>query len=254
LTISSRSTFWRASAANQLPGRQHLRSGALPDRSVLNRPTGTWSGGAASGSLVRRSACSAMTARLRAGLRAETRTDGALVPVMTGRSSLGRRWSRAEKRRTKEFERLREARSGAEPSEKCNQASGEVSEDAPDKRRAADRTIGLASANSPRDHARSALFLLKDRRAAWAARLVVAVASSPRMTGAVGRCLLRIPSGIGAVRRARCSRPSIGAGKPDEQEPVRAAARREALAGQGDEDDEACRGRSLWRARGPAGS
>jgi len=46
------------------------------DRSVLNRPTGTWSGGAASGSLVRCSACSAMTARLRAGLRAETRTDG----------------------------------------------------------------------------------------------------------------------------------------------------------------------------------
>jgi len=34
-----------------------------------------------------------------------------LVPVMTGRSSLGRRWSRAEKRRTGEFGRLQEARS-----------------------------------------------------------------------------------------------------------------------------------------------
>jgi hypothetical protein len=52
------------------------------------------------------------------------------------------------------------------------------------------------------------------------------------MTGAAGRCLLRIPSGIGAVRGgARCSRASVGAGKPDEQEPQGAAAGREALAG-----------------------
>jgi len=58
------------------------------------------------------------------------------------------------------------------------------------------------------------------------------LACSPRMTGAAGRCLLRIPSGIGAVRGgARCSRASVGAGKPDEQEPQGAAAGREALAG-----------------------
>ena len=53
----------------------------------------------------------------------------------------------------------------------------------------------------------AALFLLKDRRAAWAARLVVAVAPSPRMTGAAGRCLLRIPSGIGAVREGQVQPP-----------------------------------------------
>jgi hypothetical protein len=53
----------------------------------------------------------------------------------------------------------------------------------------------------------AALFLLKDRRAAWPARLVAAVACSPRMTGATGRCLLHIPSGIRAVRESRVQPP-----------------------------------------------
>lgn len=54
----------------------------------------------------------AMTARLRAGAsRRRPAQGGPMVPAKTGRSTLGRRWSRAEKRRTREFGRLREARS-----------------------------------------------------------------------------------------------------------------------------------------------
>src|SRR5437667_5761565 len=112
-----------------------------------------------------------------------------------------------------------------------------------------DGPLTVRSASPQRTHpgimpAPAALFLLKDRRAAWPARLVVAVASSARMTGQpTGACctshLVSAPCG-----RAGCSGPSIGAGKPDGQEPVGAAAGREALAGQGEEDDEACRGRS----------
>ena len=79
----------------------------------------------------------------------------------------------------------------------------------PSKRRAADLTIGLASANSPREHARSRpLFLLKDCRAAWPARLAVAVAFSSRITGAAGRCLLHIPFSISAVRESQVQPPA----------------------------------------------
>ena len=53
----------------------------------------------------------------------------------------------------------------------------------------------------------AALFLLKDRRAAWAARLVAAVTCSPQLAGASGRCPLRIPFGIGAVRESRVQPP-----------------------------------------------
>jgi hypothetical protein len=59
----------------------------------------------------------------------------------------------------------------------------------------------------------AALFLLKDRRAAWPARLVAAVACSPRMAGAAGRCLLRIPSGTGAVREGQLQPPADRSGQ-----------------------------------------
>jgi hypothetical protein len=50
--------------------------------------------------------------RLRGGApRRRPAQDGPRVPAKAGRSALGRRWSRAEKSSTREFERLREARS-----------------------------------------------------------------------------------------------------------------------------------------------
>jgi hypothetical protein len=75
-----------------------------------------------------------------------------------------------------------------------------------------DGPLTVRSASPQRTHpgimpAPAALFLQKDRRAAWPARLVVAVASSPRMTGAAGRCLLHIPFGISAVRESRVQPP-----------------------------------------------
>src|SRR6185437_14487677 len=102
--------------------------------------------------------------------------------------------------------------------------------------------LTVRSASPQRTHpgimpAPAALFLLKDRRAAWPARLVVTVASSPRMTGAADRCLLHIPFGINAVRESRVQRPVDRSRQAGWAGIGRSAAGREALAGQGDEDD-----------------
>jgi len=68
------------------------------DRSVLNRPAGTWSGAATIGSSAR---CSTGSSNDSApsgwASRRRPARDGPLVPAKTGRSSLGRRWSRADK-------------------------------------------------------------------------------------------------------------------------------------------------------------
>src|SRR5206468_11686612 len=68
-----------------------------------------------------------------------------------------------------------------------------------------------------------ALFFLKDCRAAWLAWWWRPWSFAPddRRHWPVPLAQPLAPCG-----RARCSRPSIGAGKPDEQEPVGAAARR----------------------------
>jgi hypothetical protein len=71
---------------------------------------GTGSPGLGSSAVTLRLApsCGHTTKFTRAGYAAR---DGHLVPAKTGRSSLGGRWSRAEKRRTRKFEWLREAHS-----------------------------------------------------------------------------------------------------------------------------------------------
>jgi hypothetical protein len=79
-----------------------------------------------------------------------TRPGWPLVPARTGRSSLGRWWSRAEKRRTRG---IRAAAGGSlpalNPAKSASTHQG-VSKDAPNERQAADRTIGLVPGNSSR--------------------------------------------------------------------------------------------------------
>jgi hypothetical protein len=53
----------------------------------------------------------------------------------------------------------------------------------------------------------AALFRLKDCRAARLARLVVAMASSPWMAGAAGRCLLHVPFSINPVGESQVQPP-----------------------------------------------
>jgi hypothetical protein len=77
----------------------------------------------------------AMTAPSGWGSRRRPAQDGPLVPARTGRSTVGRRWSRAEKRRTGEFGRLQGVRSPAlNPVKVRARIRGEVSKDAPRER------------------------------------------------------------------------------------------------------------------------
>jgi hypothetical protein len=71
-------------------------------------------------------------------------------------------------------------------------------------------TVPSASSRGirPRDPARSRRPVLAEGLQGSVAGLVAtAVASSPQITGAAGRCLLHIPFGISAVRESRVQPP-----------------------------------------------
>lgn len=97
----------------------------------------------------------------------------------------------------------------AESSERCNYASaGEVSKDAPKNQGPLTVPSASSQGTHPRDPARSRRPVpAEGMQGSVAGLAVAAVASSPLVTGAAGRCLLHITFGISTVRESQMQPP-----------------------------------------------